>query len=120
MHCIFKPGKSQFVQFISHLFVFEDFLKNSASLSFHLLAVFLLHGPSVGVDVAEDKVELRLAAALVRPEHDRVGGLVRQLPQVKVLGAGQKLDVPAAAVEPVLESDLKSTEGGFVTKTPIN
>ena len=56
--------------------------------------------------MAEDQVELGVAAALVRPEHDGVRGLVCQLTQVEVLGAGEQLDITATAVEPVLESHL--------------
>ena len=89
-----------------HLFVFEDFLQNSATFPFHLLAVLLLYGPSFGMDMAEDEVELGVAAALVWSKHDGVGGLVRQLAEIEVLGAGEELDVPTAAVKPILESHL--------------
>ena len=62
-----------------------------------LLHVLLLDGSVLGVDVAEDEVELRVGAALVRPEHDRVRSLVRELPQVEVLVVAQQLDVAATA-----------------------
>ena len=52
----------------------SDFL---ALVSF-FFKLFLLFTP-------EDQVELWIAAALVRPEHDRVRRLVGQLPQVEVL-----------------------------------
>ena len=42
------------------------------------LSVLLLDGARERVDVAEDEVELELVAALVRPEHDCVGGLVEE------------------------------------------
>ena len=56
----------------SHL---EDLLEGGPLLGVELLAVLLLHGPVLGVDVAEDEVELGVGAATVRPEHDRVRGL---------------------------------------------
>ena len=91
---------------ISHLFVFEDLLKYTPALPFNFFAVLLFNGPSLGMNMAEDQVELGVAAALVRPEHDGVRGLVCQLTQVEVLGAGEQLDITATAVEPVLESHL--------------
>ena len=103
---IFKPGRFQSFQVSSHLLVFEDFLQNSSTFPLHLLTVLLLHSPSFGMDVAEDEVELGVAAALVRPKHDGVRGLVRQLAEIEVLGAGEELDVPTAAVEAVLERHL--------------
>lgn len=60
--------------------------------------MLLFDGSVLGVHVAEDEVELGVGAALVRPEHDRVRSLVRELPQVEVLVVGQQLDVAATTV----------------------
>ena len=84
------------------LFVFENLLKDSSTFAFDFFAMLLLDRPGLRVHVSEDQiffsfglffifvipedqVELWLAAALVRPEHDRVRRLVGQLPQVEVL-----------------------------------
>ena len=81
------------------IFTFLAFCDNDPPFSdVQLLDVLLLDGSVLGVDVAEDEVELRVGAALVRPEHDRVRSLVRELPQVKVLVVAQQLDVAATAV----------------------
>ena len=70
----------------------------SPLLNVQLLHVLFLDGSVLGIYVPEDEVELGVGAALVRPEHDRVGSLVRELPQVEVLVVAQQLDVAAAAV----------------------
>ena len=59
------------------------------------------------MDVAEYEMELGVAAALVRAEHDGVGGLVREVAQVEILGAGEQLDISATTVKTILESHLE-------------
>ena len=105
--CTFQNVLSLPKLFSTNLFVLEDLLQNSAAFALHLLAVLLLHSPSIRMDVAEYEMELGVAAALVRAEHDGVGGLVREVAQVEVLRAGEQLDVSTAAVETILESHLE-------------
>lgn len=51
----------------------------SAEVRFRLLGVFLLELARFGVLVAKDEVQFVVLAALIRPEHDGVGGLVHKL-----------------------------------------
>ena len=67
------------------LLVFEELLQGGAHAALHLLAVLLLHGLCERVDVAEDEVELGVAAALVRPEHDGVRRLAPTTPLIQNL-----------------------------------
>ena len=59
-------------------------------------------------------MQLGVGSALVRPEHDGVGRLVRELPQVQVLGMAQQLDVTAPALLAVLEVELVLDDEGLV------
>ncbi len=46
----------------------------------------------------EDEVKFGIGAALVRPEHDGVGGLVVEVSQVHVGLVTQKFDVAASTI----------------------
>ena len=75
-----------------------DAVGGSPLLHIQLLDVLLLDGAVLRVDVAEDEVQLGVGPALVGAEHDGVGRLVGELPQVEVLVVAQQLDVTATAV----------------------
>ncbi len=61
--------------------VLENFLKSGPSSTLRLLAVLLFDLLGERVHMAKDEVQLRVAAALVRPEHDGVGGLKQTFSQ---------------------------------------
>ena len=56
-------------------FILEDVLEGCPGPPLHLLAVFLLELLVERVLVLEDKMKLGIASTLVRPKHNRVGGL---------------------------------------------
>ena len=80
------------------LLILDSFLQDTSFLHVQPLAVLLLDGPVLGVDMAKDKVKLGVRAALVRAEHDGVGGLVLKVGKVHVGLVAQKLDVTTTAV----------------------
>ena len=75
-----------------------DTIGGSPLLHIQLFDVLLLDRAILGVDVAEDEVQLGVGPALVGAEHDGVGRLVGELPQVEVLVVAQQLDVTATAI----------------------
>ena len=63
-------------------FILEDVLEGCPGPPLHLLAVFLLELLVERVLVLEDKMKLGIASTLVRPKHNRVGGLVCDLSKI--------------------------------------
>ena len=57
------------------VFILEDLLEGGPGATLGLLAVLLLDDLGERVHVPEDEVQLGVAPALVRPEHDGVGCL---------------------------------------------
>jgi len=66
--------------------VLENFLHYLPSFPFNFLTMFLLHFTCFGVFVSEDEVELGVRPAFVWTEHDRVGSLICDGPQIQPRG----------------------------------
>jgi hypothetical protein len=66
--------------------ILEDLLESGPGASLWLLAVFFLNLLGERVHVAEDKVQLGVAATLVRTKHNGVGGLERKEVLQKIHG----------------------------------